>query len=115
MDDYGPRLRHLTKPARLDKKRFVLEWIVPLEPGLATHVALYDLECEPPHAAAVGDGGDEAEALLDLWTTLNDPSHSAETVSYVAAAYRGRTGRQPERTAVVTNNEPIVAPVNEIE
>ena len=63
MDDYGPRLRHLTKPAQLDKKRFVLEWIVPLEPGLSTHVALGDLECDPPHAVAVGDGGDEAEAL----------------------------------------------------
>ena len=44
MDDYGPRLRHLTKPAQLDNKRFVLEWIVPLEPGLSTHVALYDKE-----------------------------------------------------------------------
>ena len=74
MDDYGPRLRHLTKPAQLDQKRFVLEWIVPLEPGLSTHVALYDLECDPPHAVAVGDGGDEAEALLDLWTTLNEPA-----------------------------------------
>jgi hypothetical protein len=96
MDDRGPSLRHLTKPAQLDKKRFVLEWIVPLEPGLSTHVALYDLECDPPHVVTVGEGGDEAEALLDLWTVLNEPGESADAVAYVAAAYYTRTGRQPD-------------------
>ena len=44
VDDLGPRLRHLTKPAQLDKPRFQLEWVLPLEPGLSTHVTLYDLE-----------------------------------------------------------------------
>jgi hypothetical protein len=38
---------HLTKSAQLNKKPFVLEWIVPLEPGLSTHVTLYDLQCDP--------------------------------------------------------------------
>lgn len=72
MDDLGPRLRHLTKPAQLDKKPFELEWVLPLEPGLSTHVALFDLECHPPHALAAGEGGDEADALQDLWTVLSD-------------------------------------------
>ena len=101
MDDSGPRLRHLTKPAQLDKKRFVLEWIVPLEPGFSTHAVLYDLECFPPHAVAVGEGGDEAEALLDLWTALTEPGNSAEAVAFVAGAYSGRTGRQPGPPGVV--------------
>ena len=33
MDDRGPWTGHLAKPAQLDKKRFDLEWIVPLEQG----------------------------------------------------------------------------------
>ena len=37
----------------------------------------------------------ETEALLDLWTTLNNRLQSAEAATYVAAAYCGRTGRQP--------------------
>jgi len=94
-------MRHPTKPAPHDQKRFDLEWIVPLEPGLSTHVALYDLHCDPPHAVAVGEGGDEAETLQALWTALNEPPDFAEAAAYVAAAYVRRTGRQPERTAVV--------------
>jgi hypothetical protein len=42
MTDLGPRLTLLTQPAQLDKQRFVLEWALPLEPGLETHVTLYD-------------------------------------------------------------------------
>ena len=53
MNDFGPRLRQLSKPAQLDKKRFELERILPLEPGLSTHVTLFDLECYPPHDHAV--------------------------------------------------------------
>jgi hypothetical protein len=97
MDDLGPHLRHLTKPARLDKKRFELEWVLPLEPGLSTHVTLFDLECDPPHAVGVGQGGDEAEAVLDLWTTLTDRDESADAITFVANAYTRRTGRPPER------------------
>jgi hypothetical protein len=70
MDDLGPRLRHLTKPAQLDKKRFELEWVLSLEPELATHVRLFDMECFPPHPLAAGEGADEADALLALWTML---------------------------------------------
>jgi hypothetical protein len=37
MDDLRPRIRRLTKPAQLDKKRLVLEWVLPLEQGLEMH------------------------------------------------------------------------------
>jgi hypothetical protein len=79
------------------KDPFELEWIVPLEPGLSTHVALFDSTTDPPHVFAVGHGGDEAEALLDLWTTLTDANEPDEAVAYVAAAYRRRTGEWPIR------------------
>ena len=101
MDDLGPRLRQLTKPAQLDKKRFELEWILPLEPGLSTHVTLFDLECFPPHALAAGEGGDEADALLALWTTLAGQHESADAIAVVAEAYSRRTGRWPDRTGSV--------------
>jgi hypothetical protein len=97
MEDLGPRLRRLTKPAHLDKKRFELEWVLPLEPGLSTHVRLFDLECFPPRALGAGEGGDEADALQELWTTLTAHHDSADAVAYVAEAYCRRTGRQPER------------------
>jgi hypothetical protein len=67
-----------------------------LEPGLSTHVTLFDLECFPPHALAAREGGDEAEALLELWTTLTAQGDCPEAVTYVAEAYFRRTGRQPE-------------------
>jgi hypothetical protein len=83
MDERGPWTGHLIKPAQLDKKRFDLEWILPLEPGLSTHVTLYGLQCDRPHRVAVGHGGDEAEALLDLWTTLTDRNESADAIAFV--------------------------------
>ena len=96
MDDRGPR-----KPAQLDKKRFDLEWHLPLEPGLPTHAALYDLQPTLPELIAESEGGDEAETLLSLWTTLSDRGASADAIAYVADAYTRRTGRQPERTGSV--------------
>ena len=96
MDDFGPRFRHLTKPAQLDKPCFQLEWVLPLEPGLATHVRLFDMECFPPHAVAVGEGADEADALLALWTMLTRQHHSADAMAHVAEAHRRRTGQLPE-------------------
>ena len=65
--------------------------VLPLEPGLATHVRLFDLECFPPHALAAGEGGDEADALLALWTTLTDQHESADAIAVVAEAYSGST------------------------
>jgi hypothetical protein len=98
VDDLGPHLRHLTKPAQLDKPRFRLQWALPLEPGLSTHVALFDLECFPPHPIAAGEGADEADALLTLWTTLFAGHNSADAMACVAEAYSRRTGRVPQPT-----------------
>jgi hypothetical protein len=70
MDERGPGPRHLTQPAQLDKKRFHLEWHLPLEPGLPTHVALFDLQAPVPELLAESDGGDEAETLVNLWMTI---------------------------------------------
>ena len=46
---------------------------------------------------AVGHGADEADTLLDLWTTLVDRNEPSEAIEFVAAAYRRRTGSEPER------------------
>jgi hypothetical protein len=78
-------------------QRFALEWILPQEPGLATHVTLYDAERHQQHALGVGHGADEADTLLDLWTSLIDRSEPPEAIAYVAGAYAKRTGRTPER------------------
>jgi hypothetical protein len=94
MDD-GLRVRQLTKLSRDDKKRFELEWILPLELGLSTHVTVFDLECFPPHPVAAGEGADEADALLALWTTLTGQHDSADAIACVAAAYSRRTGQEP--------------------
>jgi hypothetical protein len=96
VDDLGPRLRPQTNSVHRDKKRFELEWVLPLEPGLLTHVCLVALERCPPETIAVGQGGDEADVLLDLWTTLCDHHDCADAAAHVAAAYCRRTGRQPE-------------------
>jgi hypothetical protein len=78
--------------------RFRLEWIVPLEPGLLTHVMLFDQTNSTHSPLASGHGGDEADALLDLWTTLIERNGSSiDAISFVADAYMRRTGRMPER------------------
>ena len=77
-------------------QRFDLEWIMPLDPGLMTHVTLFDLSKQPP-SAAVGHGSDEAETLLDLWTVLIDRDEDPAAIAYVAAAYTKRTGQEPVR------------------
>jgi hypothetical protein len=95
MSDRGPWTGHLTKAAQ---KRFDLQWVLPLEPGLATHAALVDLQCDPPHDVAIGQGGDENEALLDLWTTLTDRAESPDPIAFVAQAYQRRTRQLPGDT-----------------
>ena len=62
----------------------------------ATHVTLSDLECFPPIGRRRRQGRDEAQALLELWTTLTDQHNSADAVGCVADAYFRRTGRQPD-------------------
>ena len=84
MDDRGPTIGLRTKPAQLDKKPFQLEWHLPLEPGLPTHAALFDLQTTFPELIAESEGGDETETLLSLWTTWigvhrRKPSDSSPT------------------------------------
>jgi hypothetical protein len=86
----------------MTRARFELEWVLQQEPGLMTHVTLCDEERTGsfPLAVgvmAVGHGADEADTLLDLWTTLMDRDEPSEAIALVAAAYRRRTGREPER------------------
>jgi len=57
---------------------------------------LFDLERQPPEVIAGGHGADEAEALLDLWTTLTARHESADAISLVGGAYTRRTGRAPD-------------------
>ena len=72
MSDLGPRLQQLTQPAQLGTQRFILEWALPLEPGLETHVTLFDRAGAAPHPIAASQGPDEADTLLALWTRLTD-------------------------------------------
>ena len=81
MDDRGPRISLQTKPAQLDKKRFDLEWHLPLEPGLPTHAALFDLQPTFPELIAESEGGDEAETLLNIWTAIAERRVSRRTPS----------------------------------
>ena len=75
--------------------RFTLEWLMPQELGLETHAVLYDAEQHPDHVVAMGHGGDEVEALLDLWTTLCDRDASEDALALVAEAFTRRTGTSP--------------------
>ena len=86
----------------MTRTRFELEWVLLLEPGLTTHVTLFDEERTAPYALAVGvmavgHGADEADALVDLWTTLVDRKEPSEAIAFVVDAYRRRTGHEPER------------------
>jgi hypothetical protein len=42
-----------------------------------------------------GHGGDEAEALLDLWATLCDQDAAQDAIAHVAEAFTRRTGKAP--------------------
>lgn len=79
-------------------KRFEIEWHLPLEPGLPTHAALFDLQAPAPELIADAEGGDEAETLLILWMTMMDSGAPPEAIAFVAGTYFRRTGHQPERT-----------------
>jgi hypothetical protein len=77
-------------------ERFHLEWILPLEPGLPTHVALHDSLSPDAEPILLGSGGDEAEALLDLLSKLTDAAQP-DARTCVANAYQKRTGQVPPR------------------
>ena len=60
-------------------------------------MTLYDSDQHTDHIVGVGHGGDDADTLLDLWTTLIDRDERSEAAAYVAAAYTKRAGKAPAR------------------
>jgi hypothetical protein len=78
--------------------RFALEWLLPLEPGLSTHVTLMDNRVSPREVVAIGHGADEIDALLELWRVVSDRQELSEAKPVVTSAYRRRTGRDPEQS-----------------
>ena len=77
---------------------FQLEWHLPLEPGLLTNVTLFDSRTTAgAQPISHGEGADETETLLNLWTSLTDTNALEDAIACVASAYQRRTGKQPER------------------
>jgi hypothetical protein len=68
--------------------RFTMEWALPLEPGLPTHVIVHDHEGDHLEWSALG--GDEAEALARLIGQMSQDGASREALDFVAAAYHSR-------------------------
>ena len=75
--------------------RLTLEWLMPQELGFETHAVLYDADEQPDHVLALGHGGDEAEALLELWATLRGHDVAQDASAHVAEAFTRRTGKAP--------------------
>ena len=73
--------------------RFTMEWALPLEPGLPTHVIVYDHAGD--HVEWTAAGGDEAEALAMLIGQMSQAGASREALDFVAAAYHTRISRNP--------------------
>jgi hypothetical protein len=75
--------------------RFALQWLLPDQCERLTHVILLDRERPAPYVLAVGHGVDKANALLNLWGTLNKKDAVSEAIDYVAVEYTRRTGKAP--------------------
>jgi hypothetical protein len=74
-----------------------MDWALPLEPGLSTHVTLCDHAGE--HREWHGEGGDEAEALADLVEVMTEDAASPEAIDYALRAFDQRRGRAERETA----------------
>ena len=79
------------------ERRFALEWDRPFLPNGSTHVSLFDGGTGPLYVVASGHGAADADALIDLWTTLMEENASAEAIAFVSDEYRTLTGRAPTR------------------
>ena len=75
--------------------RFALQWLLPDQCDRLTHVILLDRERPAPCVLAVGRGVDNADALLNLWGTLNKKDAVSEAIDYVTVEYTRRTGKPP--------------------
>ena len=72
--------------------RFALQWLVPGQPELLTHVMLLDRERPAPYAVMAGHGGDKLQALRNLWSMLIEDDAVAEAIEFVATEYARRSG-----------------------
>jgi hypothetical protein len=75
--------------------RFALQWLLPDQCERLTHVILLDRKRPAPCVSAVGRGVDNADALLNLWGTLNKKDAVSEAIDYVTVEYTRRTGKAP--------------------
>ncbi len=75
--------------------RFALQWLVPGDPGLLTHVMLLDKERPAPYVVTAGHGADKVQALHNLWSTLIEIHALPEVIGYLAVEYTRRTGKAP--------------------
>ena len=75
--------------------RFALQWLLPDQCERLTHVILLDRERPAPYVLAVGRGVDNADALFNLWGTLNKKNAVSEAIDYVTVQYTHRTGKPP--------------------
>jgi hypothetical protein len=94
MDDQGPRLRQLTKLSQRISRATYSRRLSRWSRALATYVTLFDLEKFPPEAITGGRGADEAEAPLDLWTTLTArPELATRSASWLTPTHGARDER----------------------
>ena len=75
--------------------RFALQWLLPDQCERLTHVILLDRERPAPYVLAVGHGVDKANALLNLWGTLNKKDAVSDAIDYVTVEYTRRAGKAP--------------------
>jgi hypothetical protein len=74
------------------EQRFSFEWDRPMLAGASTHVSLFDGGKDPLHIVASGHGADDAKALGDLLTALQEGNAPREAIAYVLEAHRALTG-----------------------
>ena len=79
--------------------RFALQWLVPGQPELLTHVMLLDKERPAPYVVMAGHGGDKLQALRNLWSMLIDDDAVAEAVEFVATEYVRSSGEAPAKSS----------------
>jgi hypothetical protein len=79
--------------------RFALQWLVPGQPELLTHVILLDKERPAPYVVTAGHGGDRLQALRNLWSTLTEDDATAEAINFVATEYARRSGEAPAKSS----------------
>ena len=79
--------------------RFALEWLVPNQPELFTHVMLLDKERPAPYVVTAGHGGDRLQALRNLWSTLIEHHAIAEAIDFVATEYARRSSEAARKSS----------------